>query len=395
MLLVLLLCGFSGVAQASHFRGGTFTTATIDSNGVVTATMETSWRKNAGDGTASFNVYAIGDTTRATSLGFIQVPSPRTDSSDPDYDVHTANLAWDLSAIPLAQGTYIIRYSSCCRIGAIANAVSGDFAVETVVNYSGSTNSAPVIFSDPNFRIAIGQPFSQNLNANDPDGDLPLTYVFLTNTTDPEYGAAQVAGLSVDSDGQLSMSGADTGNLNDGDNLVAKIRITDSTGAWSDRDIMFIAANTGNSPPVISDPLPGGNSRTIQVGDSLVINVTATDPDSGQLITLTATGVPANATFVPGSPGNPVSGTFTFNPDNSQQGQVFGINFDAQDDDGTFPLTDSVNLLVGVGTAPTRGGGDPAAESTPIPTLSEWAMIMLVLSLGLYGGYRASRRMET
>ena len=68
---------------------------------------------------------------------------------------------------------------------------------------------------------------------------------------------------------------------------------------------------------------------TVNVGQQLIFNVSATDPDAGQTVTLTATGVPAGATFNT-TPGNPATGTITFTP-NFAQLTNFIVTFTASD----------------------------------------------------------------
>ena len=371
---ILLLLVVSQMVQATHFRGATFTDASINASNMVNATMISTWRKAGGDSSVTIRVFGIDDTTRTTTLLEQTFDNPVTDSSDPDFDVHTATITLNLSGLPA--GSYVIRYEDCCRISNIANGVSdNDFAVETIVNRNDTNNNAPIVNSNPATRVAIGRAFSQNINATDLDGDFPLTYQFLTNTASPDLGAPAITGLNLDQAGQLTMSAAATSSFADGDNLVAKIRITDSSGAYSDRDVMFIAAKTDNNAPVISDPLPGGNTQTINVGQTLNITITGTDVDAGQTVLISATGVPANATFTAGAPGNPTTATFSFTPTANQAGQTFGINFDATDNDAVFPLTDSVNLQVTVNATPAQA----------VPTLSEWSMVLLSLLFAFIG----------
>jgi hypothetical protein len=67
----------------------------------------------------------------------------------------------------------------------------------------------------------------------------------------------------------------------------------------------------------------------------LTVNVTVADPDGDPLSSLTATGVPAGATFTPG-PGN-TSGTLSWTPDFTKAGS-YSVTFTAS------------NALLGSGT---------------------------------------------
>lgn len=96
--------------------------------------------------------------------------------------------------------------------------------------------------------------------------------------------------------------------------------------------------------------------------------------DATQFVSLTALGLPANATFTINPAANPVTATFTFTPAATQVDQTFGINFDARDNDAIFPLVANVNFRVSVN-----------APVSSIPTLSEWMLIILSISLALIG----------
>ena len=372
IISVVLLLLFTSVAQASHFRGGTFTSASVNAANIFTGTMVTTWRKNGGDSSVSIRVYDATDTTRSTRLLSSSFLNPVTDNSDPAYSLHTANISINLSG--LATGNYIIRYQYCCRIAGISNVGDGPFAIEAFVRRDGTVNNAPIVNSSPFSRIAIGQAFSQNINASDPDGDNPLSYAFLNSTTPPDYAAPAIPNLNLDSaTGQLTMSAANTALFTNNSNHVAKIRITDSSGAYTDRDIMFNPITTSNVAPTI-DAIPGGNPQTVNAGQTLSFTITARDVDATQLVSLTALGLPANATFSVNPAANPVTATFTFTPAATQVGQTFGINFDARDNDAIFPLVANVNFRVSVN-----------APVSSIPTLSEWMLIILSISLALIG----------
>lgn len=70
-------------------------------------------------------------------------------------------------------------------------------------------------------------------------------------------------------------------------------------------------------------------TRTVNVGQQLSFNISATDPDGGQSVTLTAQNLPANATFNT-TPGNPATGAVLFTP-NFAQLNNFTITFTATD----------------------------------------------------------------
>src|SRR6185436_19798652 len=88
---------------------------------------------------------------------------------------------------------------------------------------------------------------------------------------------------------------------------------------YSDRGEMeFVADQT----PVVTVPA----NATVAENGLLTVNVTAADPDGNAITSLTATGVPAGATFTP-APGN-TSGTLSWTPAFSQAGS-YSVTFTA------------------------------------------------------------------
>ncbi len=107
---------------------------------------------------------------------------------------------------------------------------------------------------------------------------------------------------------------------------------------------------------------------TINVGQQLIFNVSATDPDAAQTVTLTAAGVPAGATFNT-TPGNPATGTLTFTP-NFAQVTNFTVTFAATDNGQPQRTTNRQVIIIVSGecdpilTVPT--GTVNAVEGLPV-----------------------------
>ena len=89
------------------------------------------------------------------------------------------------------------------------------------------------------------------------------------------------------------------------------------------------AGLSGNKPPVVTVP----GQRIARTGDFLSFAVTAVDPDPGESLTLSASGMPMGASF------NAATGNFSWRPSSSQAG-TFKITFSATDD-GNPPLSSS------------------------------------------------------
>ncbi len=86
--------------------------------------------------------------------------------------------------------------------------------------------------------------------------------------------------------------------------------------------MVAITVNNVNLPPVLAAIGP----KSVNEGATLSFNASATDPD-GTTPTMTAVGVPVNATYVDNADG---TGAFTFNPDYTQSG-VYNVTFIASD----------------------------------------------------------------
>ena len=90
-----------------------------------------------------------------------------------------------------------------------------------------------------------------------------------------------------------------------------------------------------NNPPRFDvPPTPAcGSSLVAMVGQPLSLTVQASDPDSGQTVSLAVSGLPSGASFPIPSPGNPVSSIFSWTPAAAQVG-THTITFTATDNLG-------------------------------------------------------------
>lgn len=352
VFLALFLCGLP--ALASHFRGGNVSVQVTEA-GVATFTYETIWRKGSAffpfDGVAQIRFYNPTDTARNSPLRTVSPNIGNTtvfrDVSDQAFDFRRQVVTVDLAALGLARGRYIARWENCCRIAGIRNAPEDSFSLETLVIYDGTRNSSPFLNSRILTVVGKGLPYSQNLNAFDPDGK-PLTHQFLLGASRPTYGpTSHIPGITLDSAGLVALSAQSTATLfdinpfNPAGDYVFKVRVTDADGSFAERDVLLDVVATANRPP---ETAPIGN-RVLNVGESLVLPLVATDPNVIDRVTLRTSDLPANMVFVQ-TPGNPATGTLAFRPAASQVG-TFSINVEARDN-GTPVLTDSELVTITV-----------------------------------------------
>jgi hypothetical protein len=117
------------------------------------------------------------------------------------------------------------------------------------------------------------------------------------------------------------------------DNNYTYVLTAQNATSSTTRSVSVAVSTGGGGAPTITFNPPGG-VYTVEQGVTLSFAVTATDPD-GKQTTLTATSLPANATFTPNpSVGQPTAtGNFSFTPDFSQSGTL-AASFSASDLDG-------------------------------------------------------------
>jgi hypothetical protein len=128
----------------------------------------------------------------------------------------------------------------------------------------------------------------------------------------------------------------------------------DSFGCLQSTTVVLFVTNepTVTATATATAPSPGspddfgtvtdGEVLTVCPGGTLTVPVTAADPD-GDNVTLSAAGIPGNATFTPGLPitgASPVNSTLTFTPTAAQSGQTFNVTLTAVDATNAPTVTD-------------------------------------------------------
>jgi photosystem II stability/assembly factor-like uncharacterized protein len=144
-----------------------------------------------------------------------------------------------------------------------------------------------------------------------------------------------------------------------------------------------------NTPPALTVPA----TQSATVGNTLTFTISATDPDTGQAITLTAMNLPAGATFTPSSPVNATSGTFSWNPTVLQTG-TFTVTFTATDNSNP-PAQNTKTVTINV----TRnlGANDWQPLVTDLPADAVRAMVVKgnTIVVGGKGIYRSTDSGQT
>lgn len=316
-----------------------------------------------------------------------------------------------------ARATYRISMLDPNRIDNILNvnfpnSVGVTFFIETVYTFLNpqfqGCNSTPALLQPPIDYGCVGRPFVHNPNAFDPDGD-SLSYHLIT--------PLQSAGLPVPKylfPTQIGSGGQNNLTLNPvtgdlvwqnplvaGEYNIALIIVSYRNGVPLDttiRDMQVLVSDCTNNPPTVTSE----SEVCVIAGDTLSLDILATDPNIGQKVRLSATGGPFLSTFsdvsftAPGFPvPPPVSGLFEW-PTACEEirRQPWSVVFKAEDNDSGTPLVDLHTLRVTIVGPPPQDlqvvpGENDIALSWASPYACEDA------ANGYFRGFSVWRRIDS
>jgi PKD repeat protein len=152
------------------------------------------------------------------------------------------------------------------------------------------------------------------------------TLAFTATATDPDGGALTFSGGSLPSGPALTPAGAFswTPDFTQAGTYNVTITVTDN-GGLTDSETFTITVGNINRPPVLS-PSPIGN-RTVTIGQTLTIAITASDPDGGAL-SFTSANLPSGALLTPTGTG---AATFSWTPATGQAGTYQNVTITVSD----------------------------------------------------------------
>ncbi|NDD64479.1 MAG: hypothetical protein EBZ36_10970, partial [Acidobacteria bacterium] len=225
---------------------------------------------------------------------------------------------------------------------------TGSYTVSFIATDSGSpvlsdtktvaitvVNRAPTLTLPSDRVIAAGQALSFTVTAADPDTAQTLTLT--AASLPPGATFSQAAGSQASGSGQFAWTptGTQTGSY------TISFTVTDNgTPALSEtKNLTILVVNLA---PVVTVPGP----QSILTGQLLTFTVTASDPDSGQIVTLSAASLPSGAIF------NQARGQFDWTPASGQAGS-YTVTFTATDN-GIPVLTNTKTVVITV-SIPTSG----------------------------------------
>ncbi|MBL7811435.1 MAG: HYR domain-containing protein [Bacteroidetes bacterium] len=369
-MFLVLLCTFTVVLNATHYRYGNITwSRTNDATRTVTIKVNQSWRATFFTASPLTVGQVINNTTTLNIGGQISVPVNITVTSynqaeDWFYGTFTYTYTFTGTAT-----SFQVGYNSNARINNanMQNNNNGQFSAFTQVRLVSGNTGSPISSMPPIIAVPTGQSaFQFNVTAADPDGG-SLTFLKPTTTTSPTGASLFGTGWVNASQFSLTSSGVGTFNstgLTIGHLYNCGVLVTDATGSTTTLDflVQIVAANT---PPIFDYTItPADNSSfSLNPGASLSLTFKATCPDAGSTVALSAVGLPtSNISFSPGLPtsaANPVSTTMTFTPTNSNLG-VYVVTFTATRNGGVQTTTSvSINVNTNpffIDPSPIEGG---------------------------------------
>lgn len=230
-------------------------------------------------------------------------------------------------------------------------------ATPTIV--TASVDSTPLGTTGP-YTVGLSQTLSLNFIAADPDIGNTVT---LSLVTPAEAGTFTSNAVSNPGTAKYTFT---PGPSHNGMTYSIAVLATDNVNSTSLGNLPVSFTVTLNTPPtkptitsasVDAKDTDKGGSYSINLGQKLILNFNATDPDIGSSVALSLVNSPGLGTFTPGSANG--TGSFTYIPTNSDDaGMTFNFNVRAIDNFGVSAaqdLTFSVTI-VKTGVVTTAGG---------------------------------------
>jgi gliding motility-associated-like protein len=303
--------------------------------------------------------------------------------------------------LPAQCSDWVMSYTECCRNNSITNSVNPGiynlYVQARLNNTGGLCNNSPVFTTNPVPYICANQLFNYNHGATDVDGD-SLVYSLVDPMSDSLTLVPYTTGFS--SSTPISTTGAfgfntQTGQMSYTPNmqqigivavLVREYRNGVLIGSVV-RDMQVVVLNCTNQYPVISNPasVTGGSYSggvfNVCVGNTLNFQLTITDPNAVDIITVTnnlAASLPGATITTSGT--NPVTANFSWTPTLADFGtRSFTVN--ARDNACTYYGQAIAGYLVRV------AGVDAVSNDTMIcPGVSEAIQLNATLSGMTAGG---------
>ena len=375
----------AGTADASHNRGSVLVPS-IDGQGNLTIDATSFWRPTFVDDVNIVRITSPGGSTFSLNMG-----SDTTNTSDSRFT--RVDESASVNIMSRGAGTYTISWGDCCRVGGIPNGSNGNYGTTSTIYWDGKNATKPISFDIQNIQpnVVRGQAYSDNLDVTSNNGDM-LSYDDSVLTVGIPF---QAPGFTINAAGQIMVPGASTATYadnssNDGADMAFSGQINASNGTRMTGSVqfdwLFDAVATGaNSVPDVADVVINAT-----VGDMISTSISGTDPN-GDNVTLSLIsfngpgGAISGASFVPGAPGSPTSGAFSWDSTGFGVGTYIATILGT---DGS--LTDQGTIRINL-AAPTNGGGGGGGGGTaPIPLPAGFGLLITALfGMGLFARRRS------
>lgn len=330
--LVFIFLNLSLSAFATHNRAGEIVVEQIDgcNSNKVRATIITYTKTSSLQADRDTLTLCWGDANQ-TCVQVARVNGAQPDPSvapqgeplanDVKFNKYVAEFTYD------GPNTYTISVTDPNRNGGVLNvnfpgSDNIQFCIQTTFTvFNGQfqgCNSSPILLQPPVDYACIGQPFVHNPNAYDPDGDI-LTYELAVPLQSPGMPVPNFSWPQnvPGNEGSILSINSITGTMTwtspqrAGEYNIAMRIISWRNGVPIDttvRDMQILVEDCdGNHAPVINTI----EEICVVAGEVVEFDVTATDPDPGDKIKLSALGAPFLTQY------SPADGVETWRPDGS------------------------------------------------------------------------------
>lgn len=348
-------------AEASHLKGASLE-AQIDSAGQLTGSVTLISANYGSCASPSKEIGSVYYTPPGGSQTSISIPAGSQTIMACTPGSVTTQGTFSVSVAGAADGLFEIRQLASARVSGIQNGAPSSIDVRAKVKkQAGFTHRTPRLTSQPALGISKLAAYSQQLAMSTESGTPPTVALMQSadsgNTATYDSTAPSTNLVSATSGGLVEIPLSTTSGLTVGHTYVYKVRITDDQGQYIERDLLLTVSN--NAPPAFGGSSPSG-VIDIKPGVPTTLNFEASDPDSGQTLTMAVGGVP---TWGSSSTGTGTA-TVSLNAPESAVGTSTQISVDATDSDTTAPMTAARTVTVRVVANATT----PTPEPTPTPT---------------------------
>jgi len=334
-------------AEASHFRYGNVSWRVPDPvNAPTTVEFKVThgWRQSAG---SQLNL-SFGDGDSYADLGsFI---GNGLDAGGNGYDMYEFTVVHTYATADHFKASV----DGCCRISNLTVDNDGSFRVESDVDLSTGNTGSPVSQMPPIVALQLGGLRSLPIPAFDPDAD-SVTCRFSTGAENAiSTGAPSIPGGAAPTLNGCTLEW-DTSAGQVGQRFAISVALESTHGSQSSKStIDFIVEFVPPPPPVCA----GSGEFIIPTGQAFSTNLTGTAGVAGDMLAISATGMPAGATLSPAagtSIASPATTTLSWTPTVNDVGtRIVLVMFrDTSNLTGFCPVTLTV--------PPCTGFGDPCS----------------------------------